>query len=111
MTSHMVDKVCNTCQKGKKSKGAINCDWCGTRFASTNEEGCKKCILQLNRFVAWTIKRGLGSWWCLGKWSACSPSTPTIRVQIWLTTLIFFSETVSENQENLQLERRGWPSF
>ena len=47
MTSHMVDKVCNTCQKGKKSKGAINCDWCGTRFASTNEEGCKKCILQL----------------------------------------------------------------
>ena len=38
------------------------------------------------------------------KWSACLPSTPTIRVQILLTPAVFSVKFVVENNNNKQKE-------
>ena len=45
------------------------------------------------------------------KWSACSPSTPTIRVQILLTSTVFSVKFVFEKTENKQKEAEVGPFF
>ena len=45
------------------------------------------------------------------KWSACSPSTPTIRVQIPLKLRVFSVEFVFDRNENKQKEARVGPFF
>ena len=45
------------------------------------------------------------------KWSACSPSTSTIRVQILLTPTVFSVKFVFEKKENKEKRGRGWPIF
>ena len=44
------------------------------------------------------------------KWSACLPSTPTIRVRIQLKSTVFCNN-VFEKNENKQKRGRGWPTF
>ena len=61
-----------------------------------------------NRFSAKTTK------WCtvvVVKWSACSPSTRSIQVQIPLTLKAFFLKFVIEKNENKQKRGRGWSIF
>ena len=46
-----------------------------------------------------------GPWW----WSACSPSTPTIQVQIPLTPTVFFCKIFVWKERKLTKRGRGWP--
>ena len=43
------------------------------------------------------------------KWSACSPSTPMIRVRILLTLTVFSVKCVFEKNENKEKEAGGGP--
>ena len=72
---------------------------------------CNQCYLKLFMASApgQVVRLMLNKWAVVVvKWSACLPSTPTIRVRIPLRSTIF-CKIVNEKNKNKQKRGRGWP--